>query len=57
MTILKIQKNFRKQIHEALTNSTRMKFTYRIVGANLLINNLDYATVTAILKRLELTFE
>jgi len=57
MIVLKIQKNFRKHIHQELTKSKKMGFTYRIVGDNLLINPWDREEVGKAMKRLELRYK
>lgn len=54
MVVLKIQKNFRKFIHQELTKSKKMGFTHRIVGDNLLINPWDREEVEKVMERLEL---
>jgi hypothetical protein len=54
MIVLKIQKNFRKFIHQELTKSKKMGFTHTIVGDNLLINPFDQEEVGKVMKRLEL---
>ena len=57
MIVLKIQKNFRKFIHQELTKSKRMGFTYTIVDSRLFINPMDREEVGKVMKRLELRFK
>lgn len=54
--IIKIQKNFKKQIFSELSNSNKLEYPYRIVGSNLLINNNDFEYVEKVFKRLCLRF-
>jgi hypothetical protein len=55
--IIKIQKNFKKQIFSELSNSNKLEYPYRIVGSNLLINNNDFDYVEKVFKRLCLRFK
>jgi hypothetical protein len=55
--IIKIQKNFKKQIFSELSNSNKLEYPYRIVGSNLLINNNDFEYVEKVFKRLCLRFK
>lgn len=55
--IIKIQKNFRKEIFSELSNSNKLEYPYRIVGSNLLINNNDFEYVEKVFKRLCLRFK
>lgn len=57
MIVLKIQKNFRAFIHQELTKSKKMSFTYRLVGDKLLINPFDREEVGKVMKRLELKYK
>jgi len=54
MQKLKINPNFKKQIHTAIISSKRVKHTHRIVGRSLLINPEDFEEIVKIFKRLEL---
>ena len=54
MLKLKINPNFKKQIHNSITSSKRVKHTHRIVGKSLLINSEDFEEIVKIFKRLEL---
>jgi hypothetical protein len=54
---LKINKNFRKFIHQALTSSKRIKHTHHIIGSNLIINSEDLEQVDKIFERLELRYK
>jgi transcriptional regulator of NAD metabolism len=56
MLKLKINPNFKKQIHNAITSSKKVKHTHRIIGRSLLINPKDKEEITKIFKRLELKF-
>jgi hypothetical protein len=55
--IIKIQKNFKKEIFSELSNSNKLEHPYRIVGSNLLINNNDFEYVEKVFKRLCLRFK
>jgi hypothetical protein len=55
--IIKINKNFKKQIFSELSNSNKLEYPYRIVGSNLLINNNDFEYVEKVFKRLCLRFK
>jgi hypothetical protein len=55
--IIKIQKNFKKQIFSELSNSNKLEYPYRIVGSNLLINNNDFEYVEKVFNRLCLRFK
>jgi hypothetical protein len=55
--IIKIQKNFKKEIFNELSNSNKLEYPYRIVGSNLLINNNDFEYVEKVFKRLCLRFK
>lgn len=55
--IIKIQKNFKKQIFSELSNSNKLEYPYRIIGSNLLINNNDFEYVEKVFKRLCLRFK
>lgn len=54
MIILNIQRNFRRHIHQELTKSKKMRFTYTIVDSRLFINPMDQEEVGKAMKRLEL---
>ena len=54
--IIKIQKNFKKEIFNELSNSNKLEYPYRIIGSNLLINNNDFEYVEKVFKRLCLRF-
>lgn len=55
--IIKIQKNFKKQIFSELSNSNKLEYPYRIIGSNLLINNNDFEYVEKVFNRLCLRFK
>jgi hypothetical protein len=55
--IIKIQKNFKKEIFNELSNSNKLEYPYRIIGSNLLINNNDFEYVEKVFKRLCLRFK
>ena len=57
MIVLRIQRNFKPFIHQELTKSKKMSFTYRLVGDKLLINPFDREEVGKAMKRLELRFK
>lgn len=54
--ILKINKNFRAQLHSELSNSNKLQHPYRIIGSNLLIDSEDIEYVEKVFKRLCLRF-
>ena len=54
--ILKINKNFRVQLHSELSNSNKLQHPYRIIGSNLLIDSEDIEYVEKVFKRLCLRF-
>lgn len=54
MIILNIQRNFKRHIHQELTKSKKMRFTYNIVDSRLFINPMDQEEVGKAMKRLEL---
>lgn len=49
--ILKINKNFRSIINSQLINSNKLKFEFKILNSNLLINKEDLEEVDKILTR------
>jgi len=55
--IIKINKNFKKQIFSELSNSNKLEYPYRIIGSNLLINNNDFEYVEKVFNRLCLRFK
>ena len=54
--ILRINKNFRKEIFVELSNSNKLQCPYRIIGANLLIDSSDFEYIEKVFKRLCLRF-
>jgi hypothetical protein len=54
--ILRINKNFKKEIFSELSNSNKLNYTYRIIGANLLIDSSDFEYIEKVFKRLCLRF-
>jgi hypothetical protein len=54
--IIKIQKNFKKEIYNELSNSNKLEHPYRIIGANLLIDSSDFEYIEKVFKRLCLRF-
>ena len=54
--IIKIQKNFKKEIFNELSNSNKLEHPYRIIGSSLIINNNDFEYVEKAFKRLCLRF-
>ena len=57
MLKLRINPNFKKQIHNSITSSKRVKHTHRIIGRSLLINHEDLEEVGKIFKRIELKYK
>lgn len=55
--IIKINKNFKKQIFSELSNSNKLEHPYRIIGSSLIINNDDFEYVEKAFKRLCLRFK
>lgn len=49
--ILKINQNFRSIINNQLINSNKLKFEFKILNSNLLINRKDSEEVYKILDR------
>ena len=54
--IIKIQKNFKKEIFSELSNSNKLNYTYRIIGSSLMIDSSDFEYVEKVFKRLCLRF-
>jgi hypothetical protein len=54
--IIKIQKNFKKEIFSELSNSNKLQHPYRIAGSSLLINSSDFEYIEKVFKRLCLRF-
>jgi hypothetical protein len=54
--ILRINKNFKKEIFSELSNSNKLQCPYRIVGSNLLIDSSDFEYIEKVFKRLCLRF-
>lgn len=54
--ILRINKNFRKEIFNELSNSNKLNYTYRIIGSSLMIDSSDFEYVEKVFKRLCLKF-
>lgn len=54
--ILRINKNFKKEIFSELSNSNKLQHPYRIIGSNLLIDSEDIEYVEKVFKRLCLRF-
>jgi len=57
MLKLRINPNFKRQIHSKITSSKRIKHTHRIIGRSLLINQEDLEEVGKIFKRIELKYK
>lgn len=57
MIVLRIQRNFKPFIHQELTKSKKMSFTYRLIGDKLLINPFDREEVGKVMKKLDLRFK
>ncbi len=55
--ILRINKNFRKEIFNELSNSNKLNYTYRIIGSSLMIDSSDFEYVEKVFKRLCLNFK
>ncbi len=54
--ILRINKNFKKEIFSELSNSNKLQCPYRIVGSSLLIDSSDFEYIEKVFKRLCLRF-
>ena len=54
--ILRINKNFKKEIFSELSNSNKLNYTYRIIGSSLMIDSSDFEYVEKVFKRLCLKF-
>lgn len=55
--ILRINKNFKKEIFSELSNSNKLNYTYRIIGSSLMIDSSDFEHVEKVFKRLCLNFK
>jgi hypothetical protein len=55
--ILRINKNFKKEIFSELSNSNKLNYTYRIIGSSLMIDSSDFEYVEKVFKRLCLNFK